>query len=65
MPRDTPYVSVIVPVYHDWDRLRDCLHALSQQHYPPESLEIIVVNNDPADEAGTRGWLCRHDSDCR
>lgn len=42
-------VSVIIPTYHDWDRLSLCLRALDEQTYPKEKLEIIVVNNDPED----------------
>ena len=43
----TPFVSVIVPTYHDWDRLRRCLHALEQQTFPKEYFEVIAINNDP------------------
>lgn len=39
-------VSVIIPVYKDWDCLRLCLDALSSQTYPLSSTEILVVNND-------------------
>ena len=45
-----PFFSVIVPVYHDWDRLQLCLNALEKQNYPKELFEIIVVNNDPKDK---------------
>lgn len=44
-----PYVSVIVPTYRDWERLRLCLKALEQQTYPKDKFEIIVINNDPDD----------------
>lgn len=40
-----PFVSIIIPVYHDWERLAVCLQALSDQSYPGEYFEIIVVNN--------------------
>ena len=40
-----PFVSVIIPVYNDYDRLRMCLHALENQSYPRERFEIIVVDN--------------------
>lgn len=42
-----PYVSVIIPTYHDWDRLQLCLDGLRKQTYPSESFEIIIVNNAP------------------
>ncbi len=42
-------VSVIIPTYKDWPRLRLCLEALSKQTYPQDQFEVIVVNNDPED----------------
>lgn len=39
-------LSIIVPVYRDWERLQFCLNALAQQSYPRESFEILVVQND-------------------
>lgn len=47
--KSLPLVSVIIPTYHDWDRLQLCLDALKNQTYPREHFEIIVVNNDPKD----------------
>lgn len=43
------YVSVIVPTYNDWARLRLCVDALALQTYPKERFEVIVVNNNPND----------------
>jgi glycosyltransferase involved in cell wall biosynthesis len=43
-------VSVIIPTYKDWSRLKLCLEALSKQTYPKDQFEVIVVNNDPGDE---------------
>ena len=40
-------VSVIIPVYRDWERLALCLGALERQTLSPERFEIIVANNDP------------------
>jgi glycosyltransferase involved in cell wall biosynthesis len=42
-------VTIIIPAYKDWKRLRLCLDALEQQTYPQENFEIIVVNNDPGE----------------
>ncbi len=42
------YVSVIIPVYKDWERLSLCLHALADQSYAKDLYEVLVVNNDPA-----------------
>ncbi|MFP4643769.1 MAG: glycosyltransferase family 2 protein [Spirochaetales bacterium] len=41
------FVSVIVPTYRDWERLRRCLDALERQTYPKDRFEVVVVNNDP------------------
>lgn len=45
----TPFVSVIIPAYHDWHRLELCLRALKKQTYPRDRFEVLVVNNDPDD----------------
>lgn len=44
-----PFVSVIIPTYNDWLRLRKCLLALSMQTYPQKRFEVIVINNNPYD----------------
>ena len=46
-----PFVSVIVPVYNDTERLKHCLKALDEQTYPESRYEVIVVDNgsDPAE----------------
>jgi GT2 family glycosyltransferase len=46
-PLARPFVSVVIPTYRDWDRLRVCVDALRRQTYPAESFEVIVVDNDP------------------
>ncbi|HEY7510612.1 MAG TPA: glycosyltransferase [Vicinamibacteria bacterium] len=40
-----PFVSVIVPVFHDEPALRRCLRALAAQSYPPALYEVVVVDN--------------------
>lgn len=47
--KSIPFVSVIIPTYHDWDKLQLCLDALDKQTYSQNKFEIIVVNNDPND----------------
>lgn len=42
-------ISVIIPSYHDWQRLQLCLDALDKQIYSKDKFEVIVVNNDPKD----------------
>jgi GT2 family glycosyltransferase len=46
-----PSVSVIVPVYRDWDRLALCLQALSSQSLDRARYEVIVVDNEPEQRA--------------
>jgi glycosyltransferase involved in cell wall biosynthesis len=41
-----PFVSVVIPVYNDSDRLGRCLQALCQQTYPVDRYEVIVVDNN-------------------
>jgi glycosyltransferase involved in cell wall biosynthesis len=45
-----PFLSIIVPTYHDWVRLQLCLDALAAQTYAAQYFEIIVANNDPEDK---------------
>jgi glycosyltransferase involved in cell wall biosynthesis len=47
--RDVPFVSVIVPVFDDAERLARCLEALAQQTYPADRYEVIVVDNGSTD----------------
>ncbi|PKV62617.1 glycosyltransferase [Pontibacter ramchanderi] len=49
MSSPTPFVSIIIPTYHDWDRLLICLRALETQTYPKEKFEVLVINNAPDD----------------
>ena len=39
------FVSVIIPVYDDFQQLKKCLHALEDQTYPKGSYEVVVVDN--------------------
>jgi GT2 family glycosyltransferase len=48
----SPAVSVIVPHYHDLERLDLCLAALSRQTFPSDQFEVIVSDNaSPEGEA--------------
>lgn len=40
-----PFVSVIIPVFNDSERLQVCLTALENQTYPKNFYEVIVVDN--------------------
>ena len=50
-----PFVSVIVPIFNDADRLNLCLAALQTQSYPQSHYEIIVVDNGSDDEQDIQG----------
>jgi len=60
-PRDRlPFVSVIIPVLDDQDRLDACLAALEEQTYPRDAFEVVVVDNGstpPMRVDGTRARL--------
>lgn len=43
-------ISVIIPVYKDWERLTGCLQALAHQTADFSTFEVIIVNNDPTDQ---------------
>ncbi|MDJ0755089.1 MAG: glycosyltransferase [Ardenticatenaceae bacterium] len=38
-------LSIIIPVYNDWDLLLLCLERLDRQNFPAELMEVIVVDN--------------------
>ena len=40
-----PFVSIMIPVYTDRDRLTLCLAALEHQPYPKAQYEVIVIDN--------------------
>jgi GT2 family glycosyltransferase len=44
-------VSVIIPVFQDWDRLALCLDALERQTLEAREFEIIIANNEPVGRA--------------
>lgn len=48
--RPHPFVSVIVPVFNDPDRIRTCIEALLAQSYPCERYEVIIVDNGSTDD---------------
>jgi glycosyltransferase involved in cell wall biosynthesis len=44
-PDFSQFVSVIIPVFNDAERLKSCLLALENQTYPKNLYEVIVVDN--------------------
>ncbi|MGD1948596.1 MAG: glycosyltransferase [Leptolyngbyaceae cyanobacterium] len=49
----TPFVSIIIPVYNDNKFLQICLTALEKQTYAKEQYEIIVVDNNSQEDVST------------
>ena len=48
----SPFVSVIIPVFNDAERLQTCLRALEVQTYAKELYEVIVVDNGSDESVG-------------
>lgn len=49
---ERPFVSVIIPVYNDAERLAACLQALHNQTYPAKFYELLVVDNGSSPPLG-------------
>lgn len=47
------FVSVIIPVLNDSERLKLCLEALEHQTYPKKLYEVIVVDNGSDQSIGS------------
>ena len=47
---EEPLFSVIVPVYQQWERVPVLLAALRAQTLPPDSLEVLLVDNGAPEE---------------
>lgn len=47
---EPPFISVIIPVYNGTDIIATCLDSLLQVDYPTDRFEIMVVDNNSADD---------------
>ncbi len=45
-----PKVSVVVPVYNGAATIEDCIESLFRVRYPPDRLEIVIVDNHSQDD---------------
>jgi len=48
---NNPFVSVIIPVFNNAQRLVETLNGLRNQDYPKERFEIIVIDNGSQDKS--------------
>lgn len=46
---DAPTFSVVIPTYNEERFIRRCLESVRAQHYAPDRIEIIVVDNGSTD----------------
>ncbi|NJM17451.1 MAG: glycosyltransferase [Richelia sp. RM2_1_2] len=51
----SPFVSVIIPVFNDAERLKICLEAIDVQTYPKSLYEVIVVDNGSDEGQNIKG----------
>jgi len=49
MSRALPFVSVIIPMRNEEASIGACLEAVLAQDYPPDLLEVLVVDGDSDD----------------
>lgn len=57
-----PFISVIIPVYRDRDKLETCLNHLANQSYPADRYEVIVVDNGSDNFDGIKALVERYDN---
>ncbi len=48
--RDLPTLSIVMPIRNEGRHIRAALEALLRQEYPPELVEVIVVDGDSDDD---------------
>jgi glycosyltransferase involved in cell wall biosynthesis len=46
---ERPLVTVLIPARNESRDIEECLHAVQQQDYPHDRLEIVVVDGDSSD----------------
>lgn len=44
-----PFVSVIIPAFNEERYIRQCLESVLAQDYPPDRIEILLVDNNSTD----------------
>jgi len=44
-----PAISIVIPTYNNLSLLLECIESVRRQDYPPEKIEIVVVDNFSTD----------------
>jgi len=52
MKNGEPDISVIIPVKNEESTIEKCINSLLNLNYPPDLLEIIIINDASTDETG-------------
>jgi len=52
-----PAVAIVIPLFNEGAGIRDTVLSLLEQDYPPEKLEIVVVDDCSTDDS--HAWACR------
>lgn len=48
---ELPLVSIVIPMYNEERNIARCIRSIQQQDYPPEKIEIIVVDGMSKDNS--------------
>jgi|GEM_PF-214204 hyaluronan synthase len=48
-----PLVTVIIPAYNEGPLVQDSIRSVTHSHYPPERLQVIVVDDGSTDDTWT------------
>ena len=55
---DYPFISVVVPVYNEQEKITGCLQSIRNQHYPHDKVETIVIDDGSTDESASTAREC-------
>lgn len=47
--QNLPKISIIIPAYNEEDYIGKCLQGLTEQYYPKDNIEVIVMDNGSSD----------------
>jgi glycosyltransferase involved in cell wall biosynthesis len=51
MNRDSPFVSVIIPIRNEEQFIAQCLRSVLDQDYPKDRMEVLVVDGGSEDRS--------------